>query len=106
MRERSRNKVFCCGPLEIDLGRREVRSGGAAVPIGSRAFGILAVLVQSAGKIVDKRELMRQVWPGMVVEENTLHVHVSTVRKIIGSEHLKTIPGRGYQLLGTWISEG
>lgn len=106
MRERSRNKVFCCGPLEIDLGRREVRSGGAAVPIGSRAFGILAVLVQSAGKIVDKRELMRQVWPGMVVEENTLHVHISTVRKVLGSEYLKTIPGRGYQLLGTWISEG
>ena len=103
MQDPSQKQVFCCGPLEIDLNRRQVRSAGEEMPTGSRAFGIIEILVQSAGEIIDKRDLIKQVWPGTFVEENTLHAHISAVRKALGPDLLKTISGRGYRLLGTWV---
>ncbi len=47
---------------------------------------------------------MERVWPGAVVEENTLQVHISAVRKALGPDRglLRTVQGRGYRLLGTW----
>ncbi len=107
MRDQSHKDVFFFGPLEIDLQRREIRSAGAEVPIGGRAFAIVEILVQSAGDVVSKRDLMRQVWPGTFVEENTLHAHISAVRKALGPDQglLKTVSGRGYQLLGTWTAK-
>lgn len=92
------------GRWELDLDRRELRSGGASVPIGSRAFEIVETLVRSAGELVTKDEIMASVWPGSIVEENTLQVHVSAVRKALGSDRtlLRTTSGRGYRLLGRW----
>jgi predicted ATPase/DNA-binding winged helix-turn-helix (wHTH) protein len=88
----------------IDFTRRELRFRGGAVPIGSRAFEILEVLVRSGGELVNKYSLMEQVWPGAVVEENTLQFHISAIRKVLGSDRglLKTVSGRGYRLLGRW----
>jgi predicted ATPase/DNA-binding winged helix-turn-helix (wHTH) protein len=88
----------------VDLVRRELTVQGVPAFIGDRAFEVLGVLVQSAGRLVTKDELMQRVWPGAVVEENTLEVHVSALRKALGSERrlLKTAYARGYCLLGTW----
>jgi predicted ATPase/DNA-binding winged helix-turn-helix (wHTH) protein len=74
------------------------------VPIGGRAFEIIEVLVQSAGELVTKNDLSARVWPGAIVEENTLQVHISAIRKAFGRdrEMLKTASGRGYRLLGEW----
>jgi predicted ATPase/DNA-binding winged helix-turn-helix (wHTH) protein len=74
------------------------------VPLGGRAFQIFAVLVQSAGQLVTKDELMARVWPGAVVEENKLQVHISAVRKALGTDRgtVKTSFGRGYRLVGNW----
>src|SRR4051812_14392620 len=90
--------VYCYQDWEIDLARREVRSRGAPVPIGSRAFEIIQVLVEAAGDTVNKYELMERVWPGAVVEENTLQFQISAVRKALGPDRgmLKTVFGRGY----------
>src|SRR5918997_145923 len=96
--------VYACGRLEVDLGRRELRVLGAPVALGDRAFGVLEALLGSSGELVSKDELMRRVWPGVVVEETTLEVHVSAVRKALGRDRalLKTAYGRGYRLLGAW----
>jgi predicted ATPase/DNA-binding winged helix-turn-helix (wHTH) protein len=90
--------------LEIDLGRRELRARGTPVALGDRAFEILAVLVQSAGDLVTKERLMRRIWPGAVVEENTLEGHVSALRRALGPDReiLRTAYARGYRLMGTW----
>ncbi|MGZ5902003.1 MAG: ATP-binding protein, partial [Reyranella sp.] len=74
------------------------------MPIGGRAFEIIEVLVQSAGELVTKDELMSRIWPGAVVMENTLHVHAGAVRKALGPYRglLKTESRRGYRLLGHW----
>lgn len=96
------------GVWELDLGHRELRAHGAPVPIGGRAVEILAVLANSAGQLVRKDELMRRVWPGAIVEENTLSVHISAIRKVLGDDRdwLKTVSGRGYRLFGNWTVRG
>src|SRR5215470_17579886 len=96
--------VYEAGSWEIDASRRELRVGGVPVPLGVRAFEIIEALVRSAGELVTKDELMERVWPGAIVEENTLHVHISAIRKALGADRgmLKTVSGRGYRLLGSW----
>ena len=71
---------------EIDLARRELRMGGQPLVLGSRAFEIVEALVQSAGEVVTKDDLMERVWRGAIVEENTLYVHISAVRKALGAD--------------------
>ncbi|HWS63881.1 MAG TPA: winged helix-turn-helix domain-containing protein [Steroidobacteraceae bacterium] len=104
MPEQSRTLVYESGGWEVDLARRELRTRGDPVSLGCRAFQIFAVLVQSAGQLVTKDELMARVWPGVIVEENTLEVHISAVRKALGTDRgtLKTSFGRGYRLVGDW----
>jgi predicted ATPase/DNA-binding winged helix-turn-helix (wHTH) protein len=101
------NLVYACDQWEIDLGRRELRAGGIPVPLGGRAFEVVTVLVQSASEFVTKDHLMERVWPGAVVGEGTIHVHISAVRKALGPDRglLKTASGRGYRLLGSWTPQ-
>jgi predicted ATPase/DNA-binding winged helix-turn-helix (wHTH) protein len=104
MPEQDRHLVYEFGGWEVDLARRELRMRGVPVPLGGRAFQIFAVLVQSAGDLVTKDELMARVWPGAIVEENKLQVHISAVRKALGPDRgtLRTSFGRGYRLVGDW----
>ncbi len=97
-------QVFESDGWEVDLALRELRARGVPVTIGSRAFEIIELLVMSAGKLVTKDDLMKKVWPGAIVEENTIQVHISAIRRALGSDRgmLKTFSGRGYRLLGSW----
>ena len=90
--------------FEIDLARREVRAHGAVMPLGGRAFEIVVELAEAAGDLVTKDALMQRVWPGAIIEENTLQVHISAIRKALGPDRelLQTVSGRGYHLLGAW----
>jgi predicted ATPase/DNA-binding winged helix-turn-helix (wHTH) protein len=101
------NLVYACDQWEIDLGRRELRARGVPVPLGGRAFEVMTVLVQSASEFVTKDRMMERVWPGAIVGEGTIHVHISAVRKALGSDRglLKTASGRGYRLLGSWTPQ-
>ena len=58
---------------------------------------MLLALVERRDRAVDKNELFELVWPGLVVEENNLQVHTSTLRKLLGPQAITTIPGRGYR---------
>ena len=88
----------------MDLARRELRTNGVAVPLGTRAFDIVEVLVQSVGELVTKDEIMHRVWSRAIVEESALQVHISAIRKALGPDRglLKTAFGRGYRLTGSW----
>lgn len=79
---------------------RQLLRGSERVALGKRALDILSVLAEAEGEIVTKDELLEAVWPGVVVEENALQVHVTTLRKALGAEadRLKTIRGIGYRL--------
>jgi non-specific serine/threonine protein kinase len=92
------------GGWEVDLALRELRVRGATVTIANRPFEIIELLVRSAGKVVTKDALMKQLWPGAIVEDNTIQAHMSAIRRALGPDRgmLKTISGRGYKLLGSW----
>src|ERR1700744_689491 len=92
------------GECEIDLTCYELRVRGASVPIGRRAFEILAVLVEAANETVDRDYLIERVWAGAAVGDGTIDVHISAIRKALGLFRgmLKTIPGRGHRLVGSW----
>ena len=96
--------VYANGKWEVDLAVRELRTRGTRVPLGGRAFDIIEVLVQAEGELVTRNHLMARVWPGVVVEDNTVQVHISAVRRAFGEDRgiLKTASGRGYRLLGRW----
>ena len=79
---------------------RQLLSDGKVLPIGARAFDVLRVLAHRAGDLVTKNELLEQVWPGLVVEENNLQVHISTLRKLLGASHIATVAGQGYRFTG------
>ena len=93
------------GRFRLDLGRRQLARDGVAVPLGGRAIDILCALASAKGEVVSKQELMTRVWPGLVVEENNIEVHVSALRKALsdgtsGQSYLMTVPGRGYRMVG------
>jgi predicted ATPase/DNA-binding winged helix-turn-helix (wHTH) protein len=102
--EQGQRPVYASAGWEIDLARRELRSLGVPVPLGGRAFEIVAELVQSGGELVTKADLAERVWPRTFVEEGALRVHVAAIRKAFGADRdmLATAVGRGYRLLGTW----
>ncbi len=85
------------GRFELQPAQRRLLADGHPVPLGSRAFDMLVVLVARAGKLVTKHDLLTLVWSGLVVEENNLQVQASTLRKLLGPNALLTIPGRGYR---------
>ncbi|WP_176100733.1 ATP-binding protein [Burkholderia cepacia] len=90
------------GTLHVFLDRREIRSNGKLLRIGSRAFEILELLIRANGALVSKDEIMQRVWPHTVVEENNLQVHVAALRKALANDRnlIVTVPGRGYRLVG------
>ncbi|MFM0397331.1 winged helix-turn-helix domain-containing protein [Paraburkholderia phytofirmans] len=59
-----------------------LQRNGKVVRLGSPAFDILAVDASASGRLVTKDELMDAVWPNTIVEENTIQVHLSALRKI------------------------
>ena len=99
-----RTEISFCR-FSLDLSQRQLVRDGKPVQLGSRALDILCVLASAKGEVVTKDDLMTQVWPGLVVEENNIQVHVSALRKALdegGSSQtrLLTVPGRGYRLVG------
>ncbi|WP_175890813.1 ATP-binding protein [Burkholderia cepacia] len=90
------------GTLHVFLDRREIRSDGKLLRIGSRAFEILELLIRANGALVSKDEIMQRVWPHTVVEENNLQVHIAALRKALADDRnlIVTVPGRGYRLVG------
>ena len=68
------------GPFELQPDKRRLLKDGAAISLRPRAFDLLAALVDRAGHLVTKDELLDHVWPKLVVEEAALHVQVSALR--------------------------
>ena len=68
--------------------------------LSSRSFDILTVLLDNPNELIGKPALLDAVWPGLAVEENTLQVHISALRKALGQDMIVTIQGRGYKYTG------
>src|SRR5215471_17090821 len=94
------------GRFRLDLVLRELRRDGEPLQLPGRALDILCALAAAKGEVVGKDDLMARLWPGRIVEEGNIHVHVSALRKALdehgeGHSYVVTVPGRGYRLAGS-----
>jgi DNA-binding winged helix-turn-helix (wHTH) protein len=89
------------GRFQILLRRRELLSDSVPIELGTRAFDLLLVLLEADGALVTKEELLRKVWPGIVVAEENLKVQIYALRKALGGDcdFIRTEFGRGYRFI-------
>jgi predicted ATPase/DNA-binding winged helix-turn-helix (wHTH) protein len=92
---------FSFGPFRLIVRERLLTRKGVPVELGARALDILIALVSTPNEVINKKNLMSQVWPDVVVEEGSLRFHMAGLRKVLGdgkngARYITTIPGRGY----------
>ena len=92
------------GSFSLDVDRRLLLKADQVVPLTSKVFDTLLVLIENRSRVVEKDELLKRIWPNTVVEERNLAVNISTLRKVLGEnpeshEYIVTIPGRGYRFV-------
>src|SRR6476646_2251999 len=89
------------GPFRLYPAQRLLKKGEDTVRLGARAFDILLALVERAGEVVARKELIAKVWPNVIVEETSLRVHLVSLRKALdgeqsGEHYIINVKGRGY----------
>ena len=94
-------EALAFGNFRLIPARRLLLEADKPLRLGSRALDILIALVERAGELVDKDELIARAWPGTFVEEANLRVHVGALRKVLGDgrsghRYISNVPGRGY----------
>jgi predicted ATPase/DNA-binding winged helix-turn-helix (wHTH) protein len=99
-----RGRVLTFGPFRLLSVQRLLMEDGKPIRLGSRALDILFALVEGAGELVGRDELIARVWPGTVVEEGTLRVHINALRKALGDRqsgvrYVENVTGRGYRFV-------
>ena len=101
----SETRSFEFGGFRLDVAQRCLFDPhGAPVPLPSRAFDVLVLMVERSGELLDKTTILKAVWPTTVVEEGNLSQCIFALRRSLGdtaTEHrfIATIPGRGYQFV-------
>ena len=88
------------GPYRIDSANRLLLRSGEAVVLKAKAVDTLLLLLDRAGEVVEKEELLAKLWPDSFVEEANLTQNIYVLRKALDdADHIETIPRRGYRLV-------
>src|SRR6478736_5362313 len=95
---------FRFGPFELNAAERSLRKANQVIPLGGRAYDILIALLEKADEVVAKAELIARAWPDVTVEEGSLRVHLSALRKALGdgqfgNKYIASVQGRGYSFI-------
>jgi TolB-like protein/Tfp pilus assembly protein PilF len=96
------------GRFEVRRRQSQLLADGKPVEVGSRAFDILLALIDGAGMLVTKSELIDRGWPGQAVEENNVQVQIHALRRVLGRDRslIQTVAGRGYRFVGELLAAG
>lgn len=97
------------GPYRVDREQRVLTKGSDVTPLAPKVFDTLLVLVESGGRILEKENLLKKVWPDAFVEEGSLARNISTLRKALGEsphdqKYIVTVPKRGYRFVAKVIA--
>src|ERR1700761_1675699 len=92
------------------LFRRDGNGALTPVPIGARALDVLGALVERAGEVVTRDEIVAAVWPEIVVEDNNLNMQIAALRRTLdgygaATSCIQTVPRRGYRFVAPVIRE-
>jgi DNA-binding winged helix-turn-helix (wHTH) protein len=96
--------LYTFGPFLLDTSECLLALEGKPVPLAPKAFEALVILVENAGHLIDKDDLMKRLWPDSFVEEGNVAKHVSLLRKVLseatnGREYIETVPKHGYRFV-------
>jgi DNA-binding winged helix-turn-helix (wHTH) protein/tetratricopeptide (TPR) repeat protein len=97
-------KVYEFKGFRLDGAQRRLLRHGRQVQLKPKIFDLLLFLVEMRGQLVEKDELMREIWPNTIVEENNITVSMSILRKILGEDRvgrqfIETVPQHGYRFV-------
>ncbi|MBE0413727.1 response regulator transcription factor [Yoonia sp.] len=93
------NPIITHGPITIDLAARSIRKDGKPVPLTAREWALFETLLSRPGQLLSKAQLEEKLYAfDAEVESNTIEVHVSRLRKKLGSAVIETQRGMGYRL--------
>ncbi len=97
----AQDQIYTFGAFRLSPSQKVLTEGGRRVRVGGRAFDLLVVLVERAGEVLGKSDLVERVWPGSVAEDGSLRAHVAALRKVLGegrdgARFISNIAGRGY----------
>jgi predicted ATPase/DNA-binding winged helix-turn-helix (wHTH) protein len=89
---------------KLNVAERSLTKANQVIPLGGRAYDILIALLENAGEVVGKAELIARAWPDVTVEEGSLRVHLSALRKALGdgqfgNKYIASIQGQGYSFV-------
>jgi DNA-binding winged helix-turn-helix (wHTH) protein/TolB-like protein len=99
------DQAYEFGEFRVDAGKRLLLKGNReAIPLTPKVFDTLLYLVRNSGKLIEKDELMREIWADSIVEENNLNQNISILRRAFGEKpgeqrFIVTIAGRGYRFV-------
>jgi DNA-binding winged helix-turn-helix (wHTH) protein/TolB-like protein len=96
------NQIYEFGGYRLDVAERLLLRDGEVVPLQPKVFDLLLALVERHGRLLEKDELMKLVWPDVIVEEANLANNISILRKTIsqnGHQFIETVPKRGYRFV-------
>jgi DNA-binding winged helix-turn-helix (wHTH) protein/pimeloyl-ACP methyl ester carboxylesterase len=96
--------VFRFGPFELNVREHRLARDGSVIPLRGKVFDTLRLLLENAGRLMPKEELLRALWPDAVVEENNLNHNVSLLRKTLGEKtaqqvYIETVPRIGFRFV-------
>ena len=96
--------IYEFGPFRLDPRERRLFREERPIPLRTKVFDTLCVLVGAHGRLVGKQDLLQSVWPDAVVEEGNLAHNISALRKALGEpatgqEYIETVPGQGYRFV-------
>jgi pimeloyl-ACP methyl ester carboxylesterase/DNA-binding winged helix-turn-helix (wHTH) protein len=96
--------LYQFGPFQLDSAEHRLLREGVEVDLQLKAFEILCLLVENAGRLMKKEELLARIWPDTIVEENNLNKNVSLLRKALGEHatgqaYIETVPRVGYRFV-------
>jgi len=100
----SPKRLFVFDRYRLDEQERQLLLGSQVVPLAPKVFDLLAVLVQNAGRLLPKQDLLDRVWSGVAVEEGSLTRGISSLRRVLGStadgqDYIQTVSKRGYRFI-------
>lgn len=100
------NDCYQFGPYRLNLGQRVLTRAGETIALTPKAVDILALLVINAGRVVEKDDVLKEVWADTFVEESNLTQNIFVLRRALGDDradpkYIETLTGRGYRFVAT-----